>query len=417
MVAGILQLVATGIQDKVLTEDPQITFFKSVYRRHTSFSVESVVQTFSTHADFGKTVTCVIGKLGDMINKSFIYLHLSEPIDNAFDIIDWVELHIGNKVIDRQTGEYIWLSHRMSSHDLDALHKLTSGSIVYIPLSFWFTKAPGQSLPLTALHSQIVQIVVRFKHLDQIYVPQYKITLDYSLESFKPGDIIKQGILTGKVISYHPVTKELRYTSDKPFVIHTPLNNVRPITSSTKITRNVKILNAYLLIDYVYLDKDERTTLMTTTHNLLIEQVHQTNTIKSFSPNIRHNMLIKAPIKTIYWLAQLDKTKEYVNVISSQILINGIVRDQIADGVYYNYVQPYQSHHNSPFLGFNMYSFALMPESTQPSGSANLSKVETTQLMLKLPNTINSMNTASVRSYAVGYNILQVTMGAAKLMF
>lgn len=416
MGAGILQLVATGIQDKVLTEDAQITFFKSVYRRHTPFSVESICQSFTTHADFGKTVTCIIGRLGDLINKTFLYVHLPEPLDNAFRLIDWVELHVGNQILDRQTGEYIQLTNQMSSHDLDTLNKMTNQNTVYIPLTFWFNKASSQALPLVALHS-IVQVVIRFKHADQIYPPEYKITLEYNYGQIKPNDIIKQGQLIGKAIDYHPVTKELRYvTYDKSFSIHTPINGIRPISQSTKITRPKKLINAYLLIDYIYLGQDERSNIMTNTHELLIEQVHQNTTLKSSSPNIKHNMMVKAPVKAIYWLAQLDKSYEYVSC-DSQILLSGIVRDQINDSVYYNYVQPYQHHTNSPVLGFHMYSFALIPESTQPSGSANLSKVDTVQLMLKLDNSINSSNTATVRSYAVGYNIFRIALGTSKLMF
>ena len=64
-----MQLVAYGAQDVYLTGEPQITFFKVVYRRHTNFSVEPIVQTFSGSADFGRTVTCNINRNGDLISK------------------------------------------------------------------------------------------------------------------------------------------------------------------------------------------------------------------------------------------------------------------------------------------------------------------------------------------------------------
>ena len=55
MVGGLIQLVAYGVQDLYLTGDPQITFFKILYRRHTNFSIESVVQHFRAPVNFGET--------------------------------------------------------------------------------------------------------------------------------------------------------------------------------------------------------------------------------------------------------------------------------------------------------------------------------------------------------------------------
>ena len=46
MAGALIQLVAQGVQDLYLTTDPQITFFKIIYRRHTNFSVESIIQKF-----------------------------------------------------------------------------------------------------------------------------------------------------------------------------------------------------------------------------------------------------------------------------------------------------------------------------------------------------------------------------------
>ena len=53
MTGGLIQLVARANQDLFLIHEPQITFFKVVYRRHTNFSMESIQQTFNGQADFG----------------------------------------------------------------------------------------------------------------------------------------------------------------------------------------------------------------------------------------------------------------------------------------------------------------------------------------------------------------------------
>ena len=72
MGGGLMQLVAYGAQDIYLTGNPQITFFKVVYRRHTNFSMESIEQTFNGSADFGKKVTCTISRNGDLIYKMYV---------------------------------------------------------------------------------------------------------------------------------------------------------------------------------------------------------------------------------------------------------------------------------------------------------------------------------------------------------
>ena len=67
-----MQLVAYGAQDVYLTGNPQITFFKTVYRRHTNFSMESIIQTFDGNADFGNKVTATIARNGDLIHRMYL---------------------------------------------------------------------------------------------------------------------------------------------------------------------------------------------------------------------------------------------------------------------------------------------------------------------------------------------------------
>ena len=77
MGGGLMQLVAYGAQDIYLTGNPQITFFKVVYRRHTNFSMEAIEQTFNGQADFGRKVTCTISRNGDLIHR--VYLQVVLP--------------------------------------------------------------------------------------------------------------------------------------------------------------------------------------------------------------------------------------------------------------------------------------------------------------------------------------------------
>ena len=83
MGGGLMQLVAYGAQDVYLTGNPQITFFKVVYRRHTNFSVECIEQTFNGTADFGRTVTCNISRNGDLVTKMYLKVELEATSSGA----------------------------------------------------------------------------------------------------------------------------------------------------------------------------------------------------------------------------------------------------------------------------------------------------------------------------------------------
>ena len=73
-----MQLVAYGAQDIYLTGNPQITYFKVVYRRHTNFAMESIEQTFMGNPDFGKKVTALISRNGDLIHRVYLQVELPE---------------------------------------------------------------------------------------------------------------------------------------------------------------------------------------------------------------------------------------------------------------------------------------------------------------------------------------------------
>ena len=71
MAGGLLQLVAYGAQDVYLTGNPQITFFKVVYRRHTNFAIESIEQTFNGTSNIGSRVSVLVTRNGDLINRIY----------------------------------------------------------------------------------------------------------------------------------------------------------------------------------------------------------------------------------------------------------------------------------------------------------------------------------------------------------
>ena len=126
MGGGLLQLVAHGAQDIYLTGDPQITYFKVVYRRHTNFSMESIQQQFSSTASSGNKTTCIISRNGDLIASMYLQFKLSAGalLDQGFvSYLNSVEIEIGGQKIDKHYGRWldIWSDLTNDANKDDAL--------------------------------------------------------------------------------------------------------------------------------------------------------------------------------------------------------------------------------------------------------------------------------------------------------
>jgi hypothetical protein len=212
-----MQLVAYGAQDIYLTGNPQITFWKVSYKRHTNFSMESIEQTFNGAADWGRKVTCTISRNGDLISR--VYLQVTLPrvtaaYNQQFRWLNWlghvlvkqVEVEIGGQRIDRQYGDWMHIWNELTQAagktkgyaamvgNVPRLVQPVSGSssnviapanagltandmafgdcdltscmpetTLYIPLEFWFCRNPGLALPLIALQYHEVKINLEFR--------------------------------------------------------------------------------------------------------------------------------------------------------------------------------------------------------------------------------------------------------------
>ena len=146
-----MQLVAYGAQDVFLTGTPEITFWKVSYRRHTNFAMESIEQTFSGQADFGRRVTCTVSRNGDLCYRTYLQVTLPEinqTMRNSGNasatngvyarwldfpgeqLISQVEVEIGGQRIDRQYGDWmhIWNQLTLTSEQQKGYHKMVGNT-------------------------------------------------------------------------------------------------------------------------------------------------------------------------------------------------------------------------------------------------------------------------------------------------
>lgn len=379
MTGGLMQLVAIGSQDIYLTTNPQITFFKTVYRRYTNFSMESIEQSLTGTINFGQKVSCVVSRNGDLIHK--VYLQVQLPalsntnaswVDNVGHVlINEVSVEIGGQVIDKHYGEWlnIWDELTQSAEKSAGYHKMigsslkSSGGMLYIPLQFWFCRNPGLSLPLISLQYHDVKFNIEFRR---------------AIDCFNG-------------------------TANLP-----------------------QITNASLFVDYIYLDTDERREFAKLSHEYLIEQLQFSGEEVYSNNNIISKLAFNHPCKEIVWVLHTEKqelAKEWCDysldgngeqtIIDACLKLNGHERFQKRRGDYFNLVQPYQHHTSIPSPGIYIYSFALQPEEFQPSGTINMSRIDEALLLLKT----NTTGKFRLRVYATNYNVLRITSGMGGLAF
>jgi hypothetical protein len=289
MGGGLMQLVAYGAQDVYLTGNPQITFFKVVYRRHTNFAMESVEQTFNGQADFGKRVTATIGRNGDLISRIYLQVTLpavstaaSTTTSSSFRwvnyighcLIRYVTVDIGGQQIDKQYGDWLTIWNELSQRP--GLHVgydnmvgntvnltgtglgRTEASTLYVPLQFWFCRNPGLALPLIALQYHEVRINLELRNKAECYVVQ-----DTSMVS-------------------------------------------TDCTASPPQFCVPSLVGASLFIDYIYLDTDERRRFAQSSHEYLIEQLQFTGDESVTSTNVKVKLNFNHPVKELIWVVQKD---------------------------------------------------------------------------------------------------------------
>jgi hypothetical protein len=192
MGGGLLQLVAYGAQDIYLTGNPQMTFFKVVYRRNTNFAMESIEQLYSGTPQ--SKVTFIIDRKGDLIGPCYLQLKIKAKTNDfngvkignriGYQLIDYIEVEIGGQIIDTQYGDWmdIWSQISMSFEQYQKMLRLVNGNLidssssptgpgtrkVIIPLYFWFNTNPGLYLPLIALQYHEVKLNVYFKDISPL---------------------------------------------------------------------------------------------------------------------------------------------------------------------------------------------------------------------------------------------------------
>jgi hypothetical protein len=436
MGGGLMQLVAYGAQDIYLTGNPQITFFKVVYRRHTNFSMELIEQTLNGSVAASARLTATISRNGDLVHRMYVNWNPDAAMGNATDVdfcypsftlLKEVEVEIGGQQIDKHYGHWLTAYHELTSPNTAcsfpsictgsgavtggaqfatsipvngtggteipvrptqeqamAFHcKCTNKAAVleecsaWVPLQFWFNRNPGLALPLIALQ-------------------------------------------------YHEVKCIIQLCTDAQ------------LFAGTNTAGGISLSELKLWAEYIYLDTDERRRFAQVSHEYLIEQLQFQNSAPSTSIDLNFNHPVKELIFSgdrtsdggpngsiaTHTRLKISGSGDAREVKASAatgtavgLKLNGHDRFAAQHLDYFTRTQVWQHHTGNGGVqktdSLAVYSFALKPEEHQPSGTCNFSRIDNAQLTFS-----NSPQTGvNVRVYAVNYNVLRIMSGMGGLAY
>jgi hypothetical protein len=422
--AGRVQLLASGPQDRFFTSDPDYTYFLQSFKKHSNFAREYVDIDPENAVNFGGKVRFRIAQnVGDVLNTLSVKVKLPE-IDTSFfgyidsvghALIEYADLIVGGKIIQRIPSDYlqIYSEHYVTQTKQRALefligkyperaignrvsdreilsHLGTSDAVqqCFVDLPFYFYNNPELALPLCAIKNQEVEVEIKLRNYIDLVV---------KVDGSKPA-----------------------------------------------FTEELKILNFQLCAEVSFLDPCERLKIENEKRDYTITQIQQnTFDIAQNKQTGTFNLDFVNPVKELYFVIQrqgdigtgegefitpfdYDNTLAdtggkyilYENLDYLTLDLDGqpIITQETGNVIFLKAVQAAIHHSKTQLLRrFYSYSFALEPEKWYPTGQVNFSLVKDQILNLSLTPCTDYAR--QIRVYALSYNILRVGGGTAKTIF
>lgn len=342
-------------------------------------------------------------------------------------IIDYIDVFIGGEKIDRHYGLWMDIWYELTGNrdqsdiyakmigDVDELttfDRNTKPSYrLQIPLNFWFNRHNGLSFPLVALQYSDLVFNIKLKDISKCCYME-RLVDSGNNELF---------------ISLEDVWDDGGY-----------------------------ILDSRMMLDYVYMERNERKKFAQSSHEYLIDVTQHMRFKNITNGRTQIQLDFRHPCKELIWVAQKDEIirnttsftqthndvyaksadKEINPFNTSYLSFNGYSRVDKFGGNYFNYYQAMR-HRNTPADGINLYSFGLFPEEHQPSGTCNLSKIPGVKMRFTFDDDFFTYKLSEVRPditpgseedltmttavtihvFAISYNILRIIGGFGGLAY
>lgn len=394
---SLMQLALTSAVDDTFYKNPEISFFKSEYKRSSRFSTQQINFNLQNTPVFGQTATCTIIRSGDYMGAMYLHLHIGTLAAGSAGTVAWTpylgyaiikraKVIVGAQTISTIYGRQMYIMNCLtkSSEKKLILANLLGNNTKYtsltdtiqpltldIPLSFYFCERPAFFLPTASINYNQLSIEIDFESFSNLIV----------------------------------------YTGGFPAV---------PTISDAKITTDV-----YYVTDAERMD-------MSKLSEVIVPQIFTSSELSVTGPSGQLNLNFTLPVAELYWVAHspnapklldftnttsadLDIGAGAENIVSTNFKINNSDRftSDIATATYTNMIQPYQNHTAAGVTGIHSYSFALFPENSYPTGTLNFSKVANAQMSLTLSDSLNY----TVWVFALGFNIIRNVSGTIGLVY
>src|SRR5210317_803891 len=362
MSAALIDLVSVGAQDVYITGNPEVSFFRQNYKRHTNFAIKPERMDYIGTFESGNEVSIPIKSKGDLL--SYVWIENVNINSNNSDASIFKSL-VGNETSPTEFS--LWIGGQEVTK-LDTLFINTVHNTLY---------NESQAKATCAMTTK--------DGGDNVSTGSYIIPFFFS------EDWTKSLPLVG--LQYHEVEIRIKCR-----------NGTFSLGSSPKVYGS-----------YVFLDTQEREFFANGEHELLITQTqYQPMTASDTSIDLTY---FNHPVKAVHIAAGNGSTTSYTFTDAS-MFINGVPLFENMTGEYHRNVVP--SRHCSVLNTtvdseqISTWPFCLTMNKSQPTGTLNFSRIDNAKININGPA---SANLDMIRAYAVNYNILRIKNGMGGIAF
>lgn len=476
---GYIQIAAIDEANLYFIHDPQITFFKTTVRRNANFSIEPVPQPFNVPPNFGDKVSCDVSRnIGDLLHRAYLVVDLPDVVaapglqyawrrNIGYALIDFVELEVNGRVVDRLHGDWLQLVEELESDvDFKKLGKLVGdvpelyefsaskrGRRLHVPLRFWFAQVFGRALPLVALQYSEVKLYVQFRPLADclLVAPTHEVAVEEFVSLYEPGELLRQVLDDGtevlgrfvdfdsraRLVRYNPLYAET-FQAGAPITGAASVFQMTPTAASTARSAPLPALSlraAHVLCNFVYLGNAQRMVFAKSPHDFLVQQLQVfreaavVNRTRRFKINFNH------PCSTLVLCARRTGARGNATyttfeqegysdpstrslVEAAALSVNGKPYLTEPAGDIYNKLNKAVFYGKRGRNGVLVIVLDLHPlRKEQPSGSINFSVNAAVELEVTFDRSVSAANPVAFSCFALNYNVFHVENGIGELLY
>ena len=486
MPGGILQLINNNQHNEYISGNPQITFFKSVYKKYTNFAIECIDQSLEGDLSLGNIIECKIDKYyGDLLHDMYLEIELNLTLDSTYNyysiinycynIIDYVEIEIGNTIIDKHYGKWMQIWNELTEDNtlgfngLVSLYTSDNENISENGIYHTSLLTKSQQMSGNGIHKILKNAHENISNQSSDNSSQKYFNMNY--RNYGGGNTFyeEDNMLKGRIfipfnfwfcnkpglaipllcLFYDDIHIRIKLNEDKNIKLDSNytenstiysndtnysfsdsyIHNNGILTDDSNIITDIS--NYKLWCEYIYIDEDEKSKFVNSNHLYLIEQLqYQQNTINhnnGLIQNEKIDLRFNHTIKELIWTFQRNNPLYETELLSPlnydgdiEIFINEHSRFEKQNIFYFTRYQPYRYHTGRGGINHNdsiyVYSFSLFPEKFQPSGICNFDNINVS-LLLNNISILCDNDSFNINIYAINYNILQFSGGSVKLLY